>query len=51
MEKTQNFMKSLRVSHKSKSMRLCVGSGHEQLLYQGTFFNRKIWGKLLSSIT
>lgn len=38
MKKTENLMKSLMVSHKPKSMSLCVESGHEQLLYQGTFF-------------
>lgn len=38
MKKTENLRKSLRVSHKPKSMSLCVESGHEQLLYQGTFF-------------
>lgn len=45
MEETQNLMKSLGVSHKSKSMRLCVGSGYEQLLYQGTFLKEKFGEK------
>lgn len=62
MKKTENLMKSLRVSHKPKSMSLYVESGHEQLLYQGTFFTitvsrniflkkKLIWGKGFSRVT